>query len=355
MHDQVEVRSFESVERFRTAVMKFIETANSAMTSAEAEISRVLNWLETDQVPYWKSMLRKTAEDVEKAKLAYREKRFYKDASGARHSGIDELKILRKLEARRADVEQRALATRRTLRRLQREVMLYHGGVQQLRAFVNGGLPLEVEELRRVVEQLERYTHVAPEAPAAEITAPSRAEAAQSMHRGLATSSETRAAPPGSLQDDEVRRRTPGKQARARAGRGKSLPLLPEVPPEALEAVRESLAAQPPGRYELVTVNVSPDDSSGELYFERREPVGDGDTGWHIGPAGEGARPGPCDTVTVGRVAAQWPDFVRLMSLPAGWFFRSGGGSLERVVDPLGRTPWQASAHVEGEADVDPR
>lgn len=356
MQDRVEVSSFEAVDYFRAALIRFTETANAAMASAEVEIIRTISWLETEQLPYWKSMLRTTAEEVEKAKRAYREKSLFKDSTGARHSGMDELKILRKAEAKRAEAEQRALATRRNLRQLQRDFTLYQAGVQQLRSMVNGRLPVAAEELRRVVEQLERYARAAPEAPVARVEGGTEA-GRDDLHReppiaiselaDLTTYEKGQAA-----LDEEVRRRTPGPHVRRRAGRASFFPSLPDVPIEAVDTLLPDCPENGPARYGLVTTTLRPDDASGEIYLERRTPVGPQDTGWHIGPVGRETKEGACVTITVGRITAHRPELGRLLALPVGSFLKAAGGFIVLVVDPLGRTLWQAdgSDSMEGES-----
>lgn len=345
MSERVDARSFDAIEYFRAAVIRFVETANASLTSADIEISRTLNWLETEQMPHWKAMLRSTASDLEKAKAAYREKRFYKDASGARHSGIDELKILRKVEAKRAEVEKRDKATRRNLRQLQRDLALYHAGAHQLRSMINGTLPVAVEELRGAVEQLERYVHATPDAAAQSAQARAMGRAPSTTP---ATSHETDSEQHAMAELDEAtRRRTPGPEARSRAARSSVLPPLPEVPASAIQALSAHLPEAPdatPGRYELVTTTLRPDDASGDLYLERCEPTAAGDSGWHLGPDTDRTSEGPCVTITVGRIASERPELGRLLSLPAGWLLKAAGGRLVRIVDPLGRILWREEA-----------
>lgn len=348
MQGRVEVSSFEAVEHFRSALIRFVETANAAMASAEVEIIRTISWLETDQLPHWKAMLRTTADEVEKAKTAYRQKALFKDATGARHSGIDELKALRKAEARRAEVEQRAMATRRNLRQLQREHTLYQGSIQHLRSMVNGRLPVAIEELRRVVEQLERYAAASPDRQR-------RAEPAADVSRepmpGLAE-------PPGltheespAVFEDALRRRTPEAHVRRSARRSGFVPLLPEVPDLAMEVLVPHCTPQAPGRYDLITTTVCPDDVSGDLYLERCARASPDDTGWHIGPAGPETTGGACVTITAGRVESQRPALGRLLSLPVGYFLKIAGGRLVLAIDALGRPLWREDASMSTRGD----
>ncbi len=353
MQDRVQVRSFEAVGHFRAALLRFIDTTNGAITNAEIEITRTINWLETEQIPYWRTMLRNTADEVEKAKTAYRDKALYKDATGARHTAIDELRALRRAEAKRAEVEKRAAATKRNLRQLQRELTLYKGNVQQLASMVNGRLQLGAEELRRAVEQLERYVHAAPESPA-----PAEQHSAGGMGCGEAGAEAVEEAigitplPDGAAEresaaaDELLRRRTPRSQARGGAKRGESAPVLPDVPREMLDALGDRMPEESPGKYELLTSLVGSGVWSGAIYLERGAPAFSGDTGWHIGPAGaEGPGARECVTITVGRVASGRPEVARLLSLPVGWLLRAEGGRFVRAVDALGRTMWESAGH----------
>jgi hypothetical protein len=342
VRDRVEVSSFEAVTFFRTAVVRFVDAANAALTSADVEITRTIHWLESEQIPYWKKVLRDSAEEIEKLKTAYRDKAFYKDATGARHSAIDELKALRRAEARREEYEQRAAATRRNLRQLQREVTLYKGAASQLRGMVNGMVQASAEELGRVVEQLERYVHIAPEDPR-----PADLAAAMAREHALFEPPQTtpRELDEGTIAE-ALRRRTPTAKIRRAAGRADFAPPLPASP------ALESLAMLPqdgevPGRYALVTTTLGPD-AGGAVYMERLEPMGPSDSGWHIGPADEpgdigagAAGKASCVTITAGRVAQQQPELGRLLSLPVGWFLRAEGGRIVVIMDPLGRCVWR--------------
>ena len=344
MRDRVEVSSFEAVEFFRTAVLRFVDAANGALTSADVEITRTIHWLESEQIPYWKKVLRDSAEEIEKLKTAYRDKALYKDATGARHSAIDELKALRRAETRREEYEQRAAATRRNLRQLQREVTLYKGAASQLRGMVNGMVATSAEELGRVVEQLERYVHIAPEAPRA-------AELATAMSRENALfeppQTTTQELSEGAIAE-ALRGRTPSAKARRAAERADFAPPLPAAPPlDRLDMLPQE--GEIPSRYALVTTTLGAEDAGGAVYLERLEPTGPSDSGWHIGPAGdeparatgEGLGKPACVTITAGRIAQQQPELGRLLSLPVGWFLRAARGKIVVIIDPLGRCVWR--------------
>ena len=371
MSDRVELRDFEAVELFRAALVRFIETANGALVSAEVEISRTMNWLDGEQIPHWKSLMRKTAEDLERAKVAYREKKNYKDSSGARQSAIDELKILRRIEAKRAEVEKRAKATRTNLRQLQREATMYHGSAHHLRAAVNGKLAVAAQELRGVVEQLERYVQVAPEALAPELAAGGMARTwtgepgpdggdagdaemvpgAQLAPAASGAAGDAATAMHDGASDDValarmLRALTPSPGIRRSAMRADFIPPLPEVPVEATESLRQHLKGSTPGRYDLVTTSVSADETGGDVYLHRTAPAGAGDSGWHIGSVRPQEEIAACVTITAGRLAARRPELEALLAMPQGSLLIANGGRLVLAVDGaeqlLWRAPWPA-------------
>ena len=345
MSDQVRVSSFEAVAAFRAALIGFIEASSAALSAAESDIRRTLTWLETEQVPHWKKVVREAGQQVEQAKTAYREKALYKDATGARHTAIDELRALRKAEARRDEAERRAQATRRNLRELQRDLTVYQGGIQRFRNMLTGQLPLAAEELTRVIEQLERYVHASPELPAPPAAMIGREETlAPELLRGPAA-----VADPEALADAALGRRTPSRHVRAAAPSSESTPVLPQVDRTTLDALAHDLPEVRPGRYELITLalpkNHRPDD---ELYLERCPPTGASDTGWHLGSAAREEEPAVCVTMTVGRIASASDGLAHLLALPTGTLLRFSGGRLSRVVDPLQRTLWRAASDNDG-------
>ena len=89
------VESLDALKSLKRAVWKFSESANLALTDAEGEMTRALMWLETEQLQYWQTQLRKRADHVERCKEAVRMKKLFKDSTGRYPSTVDEEKALR--------------------------------------------------------------------------------------------------------------------------------------------------------------------------------------------------------------------------------------------------------------------
>src|SRR5690554_528439 len=94
MAESARVESIEALKLFKRALWKFQESAGVALGEAEAEISRVLMWLENEQRSYWIGQVRNRQEAVAKAKEALRMKQVFKSSTGGRQSDVDEQKAL---------------------------------------------------------------------------------------------------------------------------------------------------------------------------------------------------------------------------------------------------------------------
>ncbi|MGH7179767.1 MAG: hypothetical protein ACREJC_20490 [Tepidisphaeraceae bacterium] len=158
MAEQARVDSIDALKSFKVALHKFVEAGNVALSDAGSEISRVLSWLENEQLSHWQSQIRKRAADVEKCKEAVRMKKLFKDATGARQSVVDEEKALSKALAALAEAEQKLANTKRHGRRLQKEMLMYKGQVQRFATTLEVEIPLAAAQLEQMVIALEQYT-----------------------------------------------------------------------------------------------------------------------------------------------------------------------------------------------------
>ena len=151
------VDSIDSLRSFRVALIKFGEEANTALASAEAEMQRVMGWLERDQLSFWQFQLRKRQEGLSRAQEALRQKKLFPDAAGRFPTPIEEEKAVRKWKAAVEEAETKLAACKKYARLLQREIMNYKGGVNRFATAVQSQLPAAVARLDRMVGKLEAY------------------------------------------------------------------------------------------------------------------------------------------------------------------------------------------------------
>ena len=157
MGNTARVDSIDSLKTFRVALIKFGEEANAALASADAEMLRVIGWLERDQVSFWQMQIRKRQEGLERAQEALRMKKLFPDASGRFPTPVEEEKAVRKWKAALEEAQTKLANCKKYVRLLQREIMNYKGGVQRFSTWVHAEVPNAVARLDRMVGKLEAY------------------------------------------------------------------------------------------------------------------------------------------------------------------------------------------------------
>ncbi len=178
MAEVARVHNLEALKKLKLALHKFQETVNVALTDAESDMQRTSIWLETEQRTYWNAQLRKRHEAVEKAKQAVREKQLFKDATGARSSAIDEMKVLQAAQRGLAEAEQKVAAVKKHIPRMQKQTQEFRGGVQRLASGVQIDLPVAVDKLDHMLATLEAYVSLGSGGP------PQLAASAADVSRG---------------------------------------------------------------------------------------------------------------------------------------------------------------------------
>jgi hypothetical protein len=165
MAEVARVHNLEALKRLKHALWKFQEIAMVSLTDAESDMQRTGIWLETEQKTYWTAQLRKRQEAVEKAKEKVREKQLYKDATGMRSSAVDEMKILQAAQRSLVEAEQKVVAIRKFIPKMQKETMIYRGGVQRFASTIHTDLPVAIDKLDRLLATLEAYVSLSAGSP----------------------------------------------------------------------------------------------------------------------------------------------------------------------------------------------
>ena len=151
------VEDLEAIRMFRATLVKFIESGGAALTDAESEITKRMGWLEGEQSSYWQNAIRKMQEKVTSCKEAVRMKKLFKDSAGKSQSAFDEEKKLKQAQTMLAHAEEKLANTRRWAKQLQREHLMYRGGVQRLQTMITNELPNGVHLLENVLVQIDQY------------------------------------------------------------------------------------------------------------------------------------------------------------------------------------------------------
>ncbi len=156
------VDDVDSIKLFRSALIKFGESANVALGDAESEMQRTLGWLERDQLTHWTSETRKRTEAVGRAQEARRMKKLFKTPTGQTPTPVEEEKALAVAMRRLQEAQQKLLNVRRWAGRLQKEIHVYKGGVQRFATSLQSDLPRALSRLDTMIAALEEYVSLAP-------------------------------------------------------------------------------------------------------------------------------------------------------------------------------------------------
>lgn len=157
MAEVARVLDIDVIRSFRANLVKFIESSSAAVVDGEAEILKKMSWLEGEQVAHWQNELRRLHELVNRCKDAVRQKKIFKDSTGKPGSAIDEEKALKKAQALYVHAEEKLANTKKHARQLQREHMMYRGGVQRFQTMLASDLPKGVQMLENVLVKLDAY------------------------------------------------------------------------------------------------------------------------------------------------------------------------------------------------------
>jgi exonuclease VII large subunit len=153
------VRSLDSIQRFRPKVAQFEEDLGSALTSLRQEISRTLQWLDHDCPSYWQNQVRGGFDRVAEARTTLMRKQMI-TVAGHRSECIDEKKALSKAKQNLEMAQEKVQACRQWSIKAHHAADEYTARVGRVEQAVGKGLPRIKMMLERMLAALESYAQV---------------------------------------------------------------------------------------------------------------------------------------------------------------------------------------------------
>jgi hypothetical protein len=153
------VRSLDSVQRFRPKVAQFEEDLGAALTSLRVEINRTLQWIDHDCPAYWQNQVRQGFDRVAEARTQLMRKQMITIAKH-RSEAIDEKKALAKAKQNLELAQQKVQACRQWSIKAHHAADEYTARVGRVEQNVGKGLPRIKMMLDRMVAALEDYAQV---------------------------------------------------------------------------------------------------------------------------------------------------------------------------------------------------
>jgi hypothetical protein len=155
MPQAANVRSLESLKEFRSALIKFIDKAKRAVSTAESEVSRTQIWLQSTQPLHWKHTIRRGEEKLAQAKSELFRATISQPDNP--RGPTDQIRLVKKRQAEIKFAEEKLERTQRCARHLEHELNEYRGAMSPLTTSLEGDMTKAVVILERSIRSLEAY------------------------------------------------------------------------------------------------------------------------------------------------------------------------------------------------------
>lgn len=353
MGESARIRSVEALRDAKAALAEFSEQVGAAISSVDADISRMTQWLQQDRPAHYKHAVRRVEEEITRAKSDISRKQMM--AVPEVKSVVDEKKALDRLKRRLEDLQKKQESVRRWGPMWEREALMYKSATRGLSESVGARIPAAIKRLDRMAISLEDYWRLKP-ASGEEAVGLSPSDRAM-MDAALGTELSS-----GWGVDDGA------APVQALGTRDKYGPLRASGPTrEAIEAmypgpfatgwsagtVRESdtvelgklssADALPAGDH-LLTLGWRATHTAG-VYLLRGEPFtrpdGKVDSGWYIGPLERPEEPGGYGSVRVDLFLSRLPGLSAVLALRPGTLTVLSAGNILSVLDGTDRELWK--------------
>ncbi len=173
MSDAARVSSVEAVQRFYRAVRVFQDEAENALLALDQQVSKVLAWYDYDAPHYWKEQVRKSFDDVARARAAYETCRM-RTVADHRPSCYEEKEALAAAKRRQEYAREKVEAVGRWSVRLHRVIDEFRAQSGRFKQYLDGDVEKTAALLERTLASLESYLghSLSPEDPAGPAPAP---------------------------------------------------------------------------------------------------------------------------------------------------------------------------------------
>ena len=337
---QAAVQSVDAISTFRVATLTFASEIQSALAEAEADITRLPQWLKLDRVPHWTGQIKHRERDVQAAKRDLARKQMM--TSPEPQSCIDEKKKLQRATASLEEATGKLAATRRWILLWDEQSSQLRAALAQLRELSERDLLVLAAKLAKQVQLLEAYLAVSTG------SGEGAGGTAQSAGRLRDYGSADRLSAYGHLRKLAV----PASVRVACEMSDESSLSKEQGPPIRIDDLEqlERLALEGIAPRSADRVLLEPGAlASPVLCMIRTEPIAaaggtsktTGDSGWYLaGPGAAGLQPQAPVAVSIMTILEQRPDLTVPLLMPAGIMLGASDGQVVSVADQSNQELW---------------
>lgn len=156
MSGSAQVTSIDALRRFRSELIRYVETLQSCLDSLKSESNRGLDWVESDRLSYWPAQVRMAGEALVEAQNRLQAKQVTIRPED-RPPCTEEKKAVQLAKQRKAFTERQYANTRRWLPVVRHETEEFRGMLGKIANMVDCDLPKAIAVLQKMIEALDKY------------------------------------------------------------------------------------------------------------------------------------------------------------------------------------------------------
>lgn len=153
MSEQARVHDTEALRRFRPALIRFAEDANTALVSEGAGAMKTLETLRRERLPHWKREIRVRSELAVRANTKLIQQTAREDA----RPSVDARKAYEAAKRAVKEAEDKHADTQRQIRQLEKAIEAYRTAVQPMATVVRARMPAAIATLDKAIASLDAY------------------------------------------------------------------------------------------------------------------------------------------------------------------------------------------------------
>ncbi|MBM4047459.1 MAG: hypothetical protein FJ279_20325 [Planctomycetes bacterium] len=155
-HGSARIESPEVIQQFRNHFVDFDRVCRQAVSEAQGDIQNTSEWLQREQLFYWKRELRKRDEAFQKARLEYERARRETLHSG-RSTAVDAKVAFEKARRLKEEAETKLQAVKKWTVLLEHSAHEFIGPCLALSTQLGALTPRALARLDKMVQSLEAY------------------------------------------------------------------------------------------------------------------------------------------------------------------------------------------------------
>ncbi len=150
------VKSIETIRHFRADLQDYRDSVRQSLDILTTEISRAIDYFESDRATYWPAQERKASDLLAEARTNLGRCQMT-TREGQQRSCVEEKKAFQKAKDRLRHTREKVKATKKWLRIVQREADQFKSRLAQLSYLADTDLPRAIALLERLATRLDRY------------------------------------------------------------------------------------------------------------------------------------------------------------------------------------------------------